>query len=412
MDEDNKVTEDERFFKKIPKRKYKVYCRCMQALGGLLLLSILVKFIFGKSCFMLLCDLFPCLMELNQRLRMLINTVAILKIAETVGLGSILITWIYGAIDKREFGISYGELLEKVFPGYVWGILSHFLNILLCMWLAKMSILEGAMLSLFLVLGGCLLQWKIVGNLILPSNKQVGGLRRRRIAISIWNQKIKDGLKEAEKNREEVLITICNMADVVSLKDNSYYDGMGDCFSEALLAYTEAYHTKETILQDISKIWDRLLRVLSKNEQDILVCDVLHRVENETRNEGTFCLGLICAGYVLYLLSMRMEAACEHDIPPEEVLIGIANELDAMERRSFYETGNTKVPSYWNDIFTLLVWMYFLNGQIELRRDLFDLDFAEKEKDKELLRKIATAAFRNKSTADYFEIAYSQMLTI
>lgn len=49
---------------------------------------------------------------------MLVNSNAILKVSEAVGLSSLPIAGIYAAWGRNELGLRYSELLHAVFPKY------------------------------------------------------------------------------------------------------------------------------------------------------------------------------------------------------------------------------------------------------------------------------------------------------
>lgn len=368
--------------------KYKVYLFAMCAFGVLLIVSITVEVLTGSSLSAWLVLRYPGLAPAFASLRSIITTKAILKIAETIGFCSIFIAWIYAALDKTELGLRYGSLLEELYPGYNWLVLCHLVAFLTCVWMSKIQRLESAFIALVIIIFGCLLQWKTLQNIILFSKP------RRKVAIDRWNSIL---TQSEARGHNDMLLTIFNMADSISLQAEKGRFEMQKCFSHALLKYIchPALKPKQR-LQGSADIWERLLRNRERNERLILVQEILKNCASDSS------LVYICIGYVLWLYKDCTGRSPEvHDI-----LNKVCDDLLSLEQGP---SGGKECPAfdYMNSTFVLIGMIQFLCGNARLSSNLFGMkpDRSIPEGDIELLRTAMSIIFEEQACKKYLSVA-------
>lgn len=391
---------------------YIVYCLSVVVLWVLLVISLACEVLTGGS---VSAHLFP----LGQMPHFL-NLTAVRRTAETVGFGSILIAWLYAALDKEELGFKYSDLLRAVYPTYSRFVIGHLIAMLLCVWLSESGMLEGALLSLALIIMGGVIHWRALSSLVFKSAK------RRQIAIDEWNRKIDEwdgtecGDQDGKDSRQSVFYDI---ADVLSIHERDCAQQMQRCFARALFRFTAAYHREEKeerraqILTDVSHLWDRAAGGRTGGERVLMLDGVLRSCIQETGAEAE--LGPICAGCVLWLYRSCAGAERGAALPQEARLLRLRDELDSVRARFRGSEGGPAVLRYIDEVFTLLVWMHFLRGDIRLQEAFFVFSPRKPQEDAQndpaLLQAAAISVFPYSDQAEkkrlkhLLEIAYRQM---
>ena len=74
-------------------------------------LVCLILFRFFNNNTSLFIKYFKC--NFSTSFEAFINPKSIEKLADTIGIGSILIVWLYSSLDKRELGIKYSRELDR-----------------------------------------------------------------------------------------------------------------------------------------------------------------------------------------------------------------------------------------------------------------------------------------------------------
>ncbi len=344
--------------------KYSIYCKVMVTLGVMLVVSVVFQGIKATSLVRWIADGCPILSDILNFFQSISSVDAVLKSAETIGFCSILIAWIYAALDKTDFGFRYGDLLEEIYPSYHWFVLEHLFAILTCVWLAKSQLLANAALALLIVLMGCWLQWYALKNIILSAND------RRRVAVDRWNRLNKKALNE--NGIDGLSVNLYRMAAIIPLGTSNHCEDMQKAFSDALLLWVKegwSYNLLEqrNLLMDVSKIWDTLLCAKSENEQRFLVRSVLKNCKDSAY------LNIVSTGFALWLYQDHMKyGAGDQNLSKEDILDTIAARFSILEVRDFFQQ-ETNITFYWNTVFTLIAWMHFLYRNIGLCRSLSSL---------------------------------------
>lgn len=383
--------------------KYSIYCKVMAALGLMLVVSVVFQGITEASLVRRIADGCPILSAILHFFQSISSVDAVLKSAETIGFCSILIAWIYAALDKTDFGFRYGDLLEEIYPRYHWLVLEHLLAILACVWLAKTHMLANAVLALLIALMGCWLQWYALKNIILSAND------RRRVAVDRWNRLNQAAL--SKNGIDGLTVNLYRMAAIIPLGTSDYCEKMQKAFSDALLLWVEHGWSnnlleRRNLLMDITKIWDALLCAKSENEQRFLIRSTLENCR------GSAYLNVVSTGFALWLYQDHLKrSASDQHLSQEDILDTVAAHFSVLEVRDFFQQ-ETNITFYWNAVFTLIVWMHFLYRNIGLRNSLFSLSpkvATVEHNDEAVFFAAIQAVFPQDDWEDFFYRAYRQV---
>ena len=346
-------------------------------------------------------------------MQMLVNSDAILKVAEAVGLSSLPIAGIYAVWGRNELGLKYSELLKSVCPKYSTYVVVHFFAVLGCFWTSCIDALEVALSLLSIVLLGLPLQWQILCILVLYPKD------RRTIAVYAWREKLHLFGEEPRKTTD--FHDICSFAVHCLDIDGIYNEKTPDIFADGLFKYVEdhpekAMYTAAQRLYEIQVIWDRLLLHHSSVEQEILVRQIFQHLTTKKAQNDSPVLGMICAGYVLRLHRSCVSENMSRRAAPVDVLIQVSNEVTLMQRNIFGQQENV-IVLFCNTVILFLDWMYALRENPDLQnlpdnlRDLLlDLEQSKAcpgtENVHNILKDIKEYMFASCSDA-LFERAYS-----
>ena len=307
----------------IPKKYYRILESAIVLFGIFLAISLFCELIFNKSFVELLINSIRLhaivkyffaavnadavlkiadstkLYIVVRHLLAVINTDAVLKIAEAIGLSSIPIACIYASLDKIELGFSYRELLKHLFPCYNWFAMIHLISVLCCMWLATVKLLESSVLALIIILVGCLLQWDILDNILLSTEK------RRKIALHYWRNLV--GQNKTEEI-DYLQFVVLRMADSISVSTDKSYKEVLNTFSiitcEFVNVWVNKYDAvqkgKWELIRQIENIWKHLLVRKDIHEQILFSAEVLKQCIEDKNYD------LVCAGYVICLCGEKV----------------------------------------------------------------------------------------------------------
>lgn len=383
--------------KQLRERKYARFILIIASLCAILVTSILIALCMDSSIVRLLSDWCPIFQAGLQSLRRIIHIDAVQKIGESVGICSFLIAWIYAALDKRELGFRYSDLLYELYPGYYWFVFLHLLAFIVCMWMAKVGRLEAAMLALILLLVGSALQWHTLKNLILFTPKRV------KIAADRWKRFV----FESKDQDKKLLHYIYMMAGALVLEPEDCYQEMFPVFTDSVVQYINGLSPTtsdewERVIRDISKIWTALLYDRDTNERELLVTSTFDVCADE--------LGLkaLSVGYLLWLY----DKSIKNGVVNEAALIAVSKDVATLTQRIYVQQDkNHSCLFYIETAFTLFIWMHFLCGTIGVNSELFKLAPTEviTEEDKPLLRGIAQIAFTQESCQTYLELVLCEL---
>lgn len=291
-------------------------------LGVLLLISVGIELFAGSSGCALLRKTFVWTDPFFDVLSSFFCTASVLKVAETIGVCSILVAWIYAALDKTELGIRYDELVRRKLPGYHGYVAVHFVGVLLCLWLSTAGMTEGAVLALCGVLYASLLQWKVLYGVVLSSG------HRRELALGVW-----DSRAETAQSAEEVKAVALDMIGVIAGQGAAETAPLMEKLVAVVLEYGRRCRTEhgasglELAVEDVSWFWGRLLRGTEKSERIYTARDLFSCCGGDGHDYG-----VICAGYVLWRLNDAIMRGNQTGRTEAETLSEVLNALSITVR--------------------------------------------------------------------------------
>lgn len=352
---------------------------------ALLLVSIGCELVFRSSISAQIRLVFPKWKILWVHLKPFLGGKGILKVAETIGFSSILVAWIYAALDKTEFGVCYGDLVQEIVPCYVFFVIVHFVCILLCVFLSTVKLIESAWISLAIILLNGGIQCKILLCVILSAE------RRKRIAIMVWDGRISDA------NPTFSLEVPLNIAGAITEEVIDSTEELQKRLSNAMdLIIKRAAGHKEAI-ENIGRIWTRLLYDKTSENQIILSHNILK--ENPTISVG--------AGYMLWGLQVTTRQCLNDGKNDADVLLFKTQTLlQAVAHGTEYMLDN---ELFWKAEISLLAWMFFLRGDMGVHTELMYPRCSVTAGNHDLFEAISHAYLGNMFDRDNFEVAWEQI---
>lgn len=352
---------DKRGGQKSERPLYKIYCYAEIALGVVAVVFALIKLGTGLSICHHMANSIPLFQWISNS--KFINSEAITAVAETVGFGSILIVWIYSALDKEEMNVCYGDLLRAIYPQYHYFVLGHLAAMIFCLWMAHIEYIEAACWALAVILCGCVIQWKALSNIIFSNKK------RREIALAEWNRRaIEDGANT--RNPREVLSCIYGLEQVLPFNDGESFKEICWALSLALQRYAATFRDQcgtrdqqKWMLREMVDIWECLLEKRSADQQDMLLKNLFCAAADRTDQEERKKVGnrVLCASYICWLY----ENGRKKQQPEGEVLSRVSEKADYLASCTEKANGSRGFPTYFNNSVCFLYGIAFFSGKLE-----------------------------------------------
>lgn len=354
-----------------------VFC----VLGILLFVSMVFEFFTGAS--------FCAWLRMNNvwadcfigALAPFFHADSVLKVAETIGVCSILIAWIYASLDKVELGICYEELVRKKLRGYHYYVAVHFVCVLLCLWLCKAEMVAASVVALCGVACTSCLQWKVLNSVVLSS------AHRRELAMSVWRSRVKESAQNAAESKKLAL----NMISVIAGKGSTETLPLQREFITVVKNYVKQCRTEdvdgglERAVEDAAWFWDRLLGGAGKSEQIYRARGLFLCCDGDGDDYGA-----ISAGYVLWLMNDTIMRGEQANKSPEKALDEVRNSLGILARGKI-ERDMPDLLRDWHMIFAMTFYQYVFRRTIvsnsQKLQELWDRQPGScSERDEKLLR--------------------------
>lgn len=315
---------------KVEKEKTK-YCVVLFLMGFLFLVlccSLWLVCWNGRSIISFIKLKLPCLQSSLESLRGVVTGEAIFKLGEALGIGSILLVWIYNSLDKKEMGTLYSELLEEICPRYYIFVLIHLGSFGVCLWMAKAEKIATASLALLILVIGSFLQCRILKRFVLsPEN-------RKQIALHRWEGLVYQKEKEeGEKEEERLRELIYSMATAVVLDAGSHCEELLEIIVKAIQRYIEVRDPKSSedwkwVLLDIAGFWNDILGKRSANDQTVILRKIIRSCSVVGTKEA------LCIGYVLWRYDWRIRKT-DYEMKLQRPIEALASEVAILTERTF-----------------------------------------------------------------------------
>ena len=299
-------------------------------------------------------------------------------------------------MDKEELGFKYSELVQGMYSHYNYFLIGHLLAVLICVWLSEDTYWEGSVLAFAIILEGCIIHWKVLSNLMFRSKK------RKSIAINEWGRIIEE---EWANNKNRRIQDLFRIASVVPTNDGDCSQDMENVFTIALLKYSQDFiiyqDHRRSLLLEISRIWDHLLRGRSESDLTTILDDVLRACANADSN---YLVSPVCAGYVLWLYNSCINS----NDTPEQILPVLYQEIVSLCSR-LREMDGSRVVQPLCSAYCMLYWFHFFCGTTKIDKRLLMGNVTLKSGDYDVLYAVARCVFQEDACKQYFDNAFRQI---
>lgn len=299
---------------------------------------------------------------------------AILKVAETIGFGSILIAWVYGSLDNINAGVKNRKLLPYVCANYHYIVVIHLVSILLCIGLCKVHAVDAAFVALLLVFFGGIAHWSVISALVFHTDECLIA------AKAYWLDKIEKNIPPFNKTVD----VACEISRMLSTCDITLYDMYLELFYESCmnLSLVKESHDDlkvENAILNVSKAFENTF-VSSTDRHFRLQRDFLQFLQQKLDTGANVSFSqtlIICSGFlhssIHYYVKETNNAGEQMEKHLEELLNAISELCSYLNdnHQSQTNTGqtntvslNTSVSLDVHMIFTYTMWMYFFAGEV------------------------------------------------
>lgn len=328
------------------------YCGLGVILWGLLFVSCAIEIKSGGSIFR---SCIKCGWETPNFL----NLEAIGAVAETIGITSILIVWLYSSFDKVELGLKYIDILRNKYKFYYVFTASHVVSILITIWASKTVALEIGLLSLSIVCWGCVAHGAFLWELLFNPNA------RKQLSIQKWKRDIEKSDSITLKK------TVYNLVDIVDINEN--VDTVTACeLVSMVMKKIETkikYQDTRYLVADYYSVWQNLLEKHSDEKRTIITQMIFSNLNKTFSDKEKNSVFYICAGYILWLYNYTLSNQdCQNK--EEATLTNMLIQLDKM----YYDSNCTfdVLRDILLTFFYTLMWLIFVNKKICLNSNLLN----------------------------------------
>ena len=283
---------------------------------------------------------------------------ALTSVMSIVGVGSILLGWIYSERDKLTLGKSQVDMIHYCYGfGYAGSVIVHFGASALAILMLKCTAKEAALWAFFTVAWGCIPQAWIC--LMIAMNRE----RREVLAVQLWKQ---DGC--IRNHQIHVVHEMAGYLNETDVRYNPRYrNALGTVIKSWLLEhYDETGKSRgitEVNIKTASVIFREIVEKIPEQEratfeEEILktVCDQLNAdgdLEEERQNVAAL---LLSCGYIRFLYAQAKEKLGKQ-----------------INRTVYFHQQENKVYhnclNWIQDMLCALEWVLFLKQQAEVPRN-------------------------------------------
>lgn len=358
-------------------------------LFALLLTSLGCEIFLGSSMLAQVRLLCPQYKTLWKHMQPFIRGKGVLKVAETIGLSSILVAWIYAALDKTELGLRYSDLAKEDVPCYFLYVIVHFACVLVCVFLGTINMIESACISLLIILWSGYIQCRILLRVVLSSEN------RAKLAVLVWERRINEAI---QVSLNELVLELLNIAGSITEELIDSTDELQEKLSNAMERIGSKAEASQAEIEDLGRIWARLLYDKASENQLVLVHNILKVSPSD----------FVGAGYALWALQKATRQSLNDGTDIETLLV---NARATLRTAAYGTTYMPRVVGLWEKVICLLAWIFFLQGDIGINTSLMLPDkIADMTLDGRSMCELTCKAYLGgKFDAENFEVAWKQL---
>lgn len=225
---------------------------------------------------------------------------AIFEIISLLGFSNVLIGLVYANLDKTMLGLTYSEIVLSSFPLYNLFTVLHILITVVCIAISASGMDESSVICFIAVICGFFYQWTVIVNVVLDSKKC------EIIAFNVWEQKLKNDklYKDSLNDLQHIVESFCY--------NNKHYQAHLKILCTALINVSSTEVEPKIAIQDISYIWNELLKSPSQAANSHVAEDIFNELQN--RDEQDFdkenkrdCLCRIISGFIIQQINLTRE---------------------------------------------------------------------------------------------------------
>lgn len=283
---------------------------------------------------------------------------ALTSVMSIVGVGSILLGWIYSDRDKLTLGKSQIDLIHYCYgSGYAGSLVIHFGVSALAILMLECAAREAALWAFFTVAWGCIQQvWICLG---IAMNR----VRRERLALQLWNQE--------GTIRDKQMTIIQKMAEFLSEADIRYNADYREALASVIKSWLLDHYIQTSNSRGVTEgnikaasvifreILDKVPEQECANFEEEILKNVAKKLELDVdldMERKNVAMLLLSCGYIRFLYAHAKE------------------ELGRRINRTvyFYQQNGTLFQNSINwiqDFLCGLEWFLFLNEQTDIPRE-------------------------------------------
>lgn len=294
----------------------------------------------------------------------------ILEAIKLIGWSTLLIGFTLNSLNKKMLGLTFSELIKETNGEYAKFAVYHIIATILCVSTAAAGMSESALISFASVLFFLYYQWLVISSIVInPDNCEI-------IACNEWDKRLRNSTYSLDDSLDR-------LSNSLPLPNEKQYITHLNCIAKGLLIYT-----KSPITIDLRKVINICGILFSKHESkrnDSTVKDLFASIfkfiddENNLDSGNSLCF-IGCAFLVQQI--EQISAIHGEDKSPAEILHTILKRIAILiyELENEFSLEKPQLLSKFKNClwtnYTLLVWIYLLQGNIKIDRSLLpDFDF-------------------------------------
>ena len=331
----------------------------------------------------------------------------VLEVIKAVGLSTAFIMLVHNSLDKQVLGLRYSDIIQHHFAYYWLCSVIHVAFTLGGIASGVAGASESALASLYIVLFGLRIQWKVVHKIIVNKSE------REYLADQLWKHKIED-----QASSQEIRAVAHQLASEIGKVDGHASSILMNRFAHAFVMFASKGKLNIRVAQ-ISDIWAIVLQGHTEANLGTLVGEILAACINCSDvpfSVRKSALITICGGYVVHQFQKEISTVNNEEEKLSKIASSIAGLLYRIPVESSSQSQDlTKdVYHYMCTIFTAMAMITFFRNKTKMNNEILRLQIlADKKECKTCIWETARAIFpvveatSERELEDHIERAYN-----